>query len=162
MEAINEKDAVNEVRYIADRDTFFKMKAEQKAIIAEGKTGAIRGAISRKLSDWRDQAPEQVERHVQARCDLGHCHSEPNLNYAEYEKAVAAWRSKRPDDTYRFTKEYARLFNIVYGMARGNEYRAMERVVREGNEPSLTGLLKIIDSYGLDRAFFKGAIENAR
>lgn len=161
MEAINKNEA-NEVRYIADLDTFIKMKAEQKAIISEGKTGAIRGEISRKLSDWRSSAPKQVDPYKRVQCDLGHYHSVRNPEYAKYEADVKAWRAKRPDDTCRFTKEYARLFNIVYGMARGNEYRAMERVVREGNEPSLSRLLKVIDSYGLDRAFFQGAIENAR
>lgn len=160
MEA-NKNNAV-EVRYIADLDTFLKMRAEQKAIISEGKTETIRGEISKKLSDWWSNAPAEVKPYNQVKCDLGHWHSVANPEYAKYEADVKAWRSKRPDDTYRFTKDYARLFNIVYGMARGNEYKAVERVVREGNEPSLKGLLKIIDSYGLDRAFFQGAIENAR
>ena len=162
METITVKKDFVEVDHVTDRDTFFKMKAEQKLIANELRTGSISEASSKELDKWRSEKPAEVTQYKLVTCDLGHAHQIPNPQYPAYERAWEQWLARSPNHYYPFTKKYARCHNIVYGLTRGRTYREIERTVREHNEPDLCLLTKVAAHYGLRQDFLSGVSKDAR
>ncbi len=148
-----------EKRYLCDKETFLAMKAEQKAIANERKTGDLRRKYWSDLDAWNKKKPfVEPERHYKTEtCNLGHDHttSKPNPKYGDYLKAMEDWKTSKPIDgsVLSHSDHYARAFNIIYGMVRGKTYRQIEKTSYMGNQTwrdMISEARSIIKKYKLD------------
>jgi hypothetical protein len=149
--------------YWITRENFFAMKAEQKAIAHERRYQPITNAYNSAMSDWHKAKPEYMNQHIQKKCDMGHTHSVPNPDYPKYESAVALHKSQKPvtpaEHTYN-NDDYARSFNIAYGIAKGKMYSEIELKVRDlgggnMNYPNWYEIQKICAKFGISKSYME-------
>lgn len=140
---------MNRMEHKTSKEQFLRMKARQKAITQERRTGDEERAFNRLMGEWSALCPKKTEPHIYVKCNLGHTHGVTNPEYAAYQLAVKEWKEKRPARPASLVShdtEYARSFNIAYGLAKGRTYAQIEKKWWYG--PNWDQILEICFEYG--------------
>jgi len=126
--------SVKDARFsLSTKETYFQIKADQKAIATESKTHDISSAYEIKYHGWYATKPK---------------------GFGDDE-----WRNRRPSNPW-ILEVSPRSLNIVYGMLRGRAYREIEKTYREHNGPNKESIAKVLSHYGIDeKAFYEACGE---
>ena len=137
--------------YICTKETFLKMKADQIEMTHQRRTEMYLKDYNEKYAEWIKLAPTEVKRFLDETCPTCH-HTKhgPNPDYNQYLILYKDWKSKAPDyPASLYTKERARLLNILYGIVRGKKYYQIEQKIRDDNHVNFWGLERMAESYGI-------------
>lgn len=113
--------------FICDRETYFQMKADQKAIVEEVHSGAGWAEHRKALDAWWAKRPDG------------------DRSEWKKEEPVTPWVVTIAGDTTR-----RRAMNIVYGIVKGKPYKKIEQKYREGNEPPVNAIRTCCEHYGVN------------
>lgn len=146
---------VQDKQGLVSRETYFQMKADQKALQAIGSAYRI---YRQKLLARRREFYHKILQGVVPNSEL--CLLEPPAkNECYYDAKYADWyeyAEKHPVELppdCELTLD-SRALNIVYGIVRGKEYKKIEQKINEGNNPSKYAIHSVCDHYGINTIEF--------
>lgn len=116
-------DTTNARFFLSSKETYFQMKADQKAFLSNAKQ-EISSAYGKLVDAWYAKKP-----------------TNPN--------SIIEWRNIKPQQPWTLIAD-ARSMNIIYGMIRGHSYRDIEKTYREHNGPNKYNIQSILNHYGIN------------
>lgn len=133
--------SVRDARFsLSTKETFYQIKADQKAIMINSKTHEYTSAYNAELDAWFKAKPQSIEG------------AKGEARFPDQTE----WRKTKPKQPWVLECD-ARSVNIVYGMLKGNQYREIEKTYREHNGPDKESISKVLAHYGIDEEAFYDA-----
>ena len=134
---------VKDARFqLSTKETFFQIKADQKAIMTNSKTGETRSAYISAYELWSKQTPP-------IRLPAG-------MSTTELFALKDAHQKAKPSRPWILDCS-ARSMNIIYGMLRGHSYREIENKYGEHHGPDKFSIEQALAHYGIGYAEFIAA-----
>jgi hypothetical protein len=133
--------SVKDARFsLSSKETFYQIKADQKAIMSNSKTHEILSAYNAAYDAWYKAKPQPIEG------------AKGEARFPDQTE----WRKTMPKRPWVLDCS-ARSMNIIYGMLKGHSYREIEKTYREHHGPDADSIKRTLDHYGISYVDFLDA-----